>query len=369
MLRIGFDAKRLFANSTGLGNYSRTLVKDLKTSFPDNELVLFSSKFKINEETNSFFSNDYEIVKGSGPFWRTSRMVSDIKKSDVDVFHGLSHELPIGIQKADCASVVTIHDIIYKFVPSDYQYIDRKIYDFKFKYACKHSNKIIAISQSTKNDIIKYFDIDANKIEVIYQTCSDIFKVNSTKDDVVKVIDKYKLPQQFLLYVGSIIERKQLLQIVKALKSLKGIVKLPLVVVGSGGKYKQTVVEYIKKNNLENTVIFPGFIQNSDLPYLYKAAKIFIYPSIYEGFGIPIIESLYCKTPVITSNLSSLPEAAGGGALYVEPHKPESIAEAIVQLLTNVDLYKSLINNGFDHVQSFNSKLISGQLIKLYERL
>lgn len=368
-MRIGYDAKRLFNNNTGLGNYSRTLVRDIQRYYPDNEYVLFSPKLKVSNDTEEFFTNKYELVRGKGLFWRTSGIKKEIKESEIDIYHGLSHELPIGIDKLSCKSVVTMHDLIYKFQPQDFSPIDRKIYDFKFKYACEHSDRIIAISESTKKDIVAHYGVQEAKVEVVYQTCADIFKQKLDKSVRATVLEKYKLPEHFLLYVGSIIERKQLLQIVKALKQLNGVVKLPLVVIGNGKKYKQQVLDYIKSNNLEQSVLFPDYVQNEDLPYVYNAARIFIYPSVYEGFGIPVIESLFCKTPVITSNLSSLPEAAGVGALYVEPDKPESIAHAIVQLLTNVDLYKQLITDGFDHVQKFNSEAISSQMNQLYRML
>lgn len=372
MLKIGFDAKRLFNNFTGLGNYSRTLVQGLKKSFTDNEYYLFTPKTKQTADTNEFFSSNYEIVQptsGIKSLWRSYSCVNDIKKLELDLYHGLSHELPVGIKKTNSKSLVTIHDLIYKTYPNDFKFIDRKIYDYKFRYACENADKIIAVSESTKTDLVKIYNIPTNKIEVVYQSCLSHFKNNYSGNDKQAVLKKYNLPEKFLLYVGSIIERKNLLSIVKAIHNNKDLINMPLVVVGNGKEYKAKVQEYIRQNKLENQVIFTKGILFTDLPVLYQCAEVFIYPSYYEGFGIPIIESLWSKTPVITTNISSLPEAAGPGAYYCNPEKSESIAEGIIKI-TNDELYKQkLIKDGFDHVQKFESDKNAKKLMNVYKSI
>lgn len=372
MYRIGFDAKRLFNNFTGLGNYSRTLVHDLQQNFSDNDYFLYSPKIRNHPETKLFFSGDFTLRTAKGPgksLWRTSGIKKNLLSDDLDIYHGLSHELPLGIQKTNITSIVTIHDLIYKFHPGDFPFIDRKIYDAKFRYACKHADRVVAISEHTKRDIIEYFDIAPEKIDVVYQTCSSIFKKKISKEKKTAVAAKYKLPEQFLLYVGSIIERKNLLNLVKAIHSIKGILRIPLIVVGEGKAYKEEVLSYVKKHDLEKHIIFLKNITYADLPALYSLSKIFIYPSKYEGFGIPVIEALWTKTPVITSNVSSMPEAAGTGAHYVDPENAADIADGIIRLLTNKDYYVELMNNGFSHIQrKFTSKEIAEEMMKVYEK-
>lgn len=371
MQRIGFDAKRLFNNNTGLGNYSRTLVRSLQEYYPENEYVLFTPKVVSNAHTEYFNSGDFEIKtpgKVPGWLWRTSLMKNDINKSDIDIYHGLSHELPLGIHKTNTCSVVTIHDIIYMLHPEDFPWIDRKIYDYKFRYSCEYSDRIIAISQSTKVDIMMHYGVPEEKISVIYQSCNEAFKKGVTEEVIESTVKKYNLPEQFLLYVGTINERKNLLTAVKAIQLLGDILKIPLLVVGNGKEYKQKVVEYIKKHKLEKKIIFAPYIQNEDLPALYHRARIFVFPSRYEGFGIPIIEALYSRTPVITTRMSSLPEAAGPGAYYIDPDDPSTISNGIVKLLTSPEYYKELMNNGYNHVQSFNNKESARLLVGLYER-
>jgi len=372
MLKIGFDAKRLFNNTTGLGNYSRTLVSKLKELYPNNEYSLYTPKIFHTPQTEEFLYGDYKIKQPEsipGWLWRSAYVSNLIKKDGLDVFHGLSHELPMGIDKTSVCSVVTIHDIIYKFHPEDFPWIDRKVYDFKFRYACEKSDRIVAISESTKSDIILHYGVPEDKISVIYQTCNDAFKSDISEEKIEEIIEKYNLPSQYLLYVGTINKRKNLLSIVQAIHQLGDSLKMPLLVVGNGKEYKQSVLDYIKKYNLESKIVFAPFIQNTHLPSIYKRASIFIFPSRYEGFGIPIIESLYCKTPVITSRLSSLPEAAGPGAHYIDVDEPSSIANGIQKILSSPEYYNQLAINGYNHVQQFNNDSATRRLMGLYERI
>jgi len=370
MLKIGFDAKRLFNNFTGLGNYSRNLVQGLNTFYSENNYFLFTPKTKKSDDTSDFLTNKYEIIQptsGIKSMWRSYSCVKDIKNLKLDLYHGLSHELPFGIKKTGAKSLVTIHDLIYKTYPNDFKIIDRKIYDYKFRYACENADKIIAVSESTKTDLKNIYNIPKDKIEVVYQSCQEHFKNRLTDIENINILKKYNLPQNFMLYVGSIIERKNLLGIVKAIHKIKDQINIPLVVVGQGKDYKAKVQEYIKQNKLEKHVIFTKNIAFTHLPSLYQSANVFIYPSYYEGFGIPIIEALWSKTPVITTNISSLPEAAGPGAYYCNPENSESIAEGIIKITTNSEYSRQLISKGFEHVQKFESDKNAWKLMEVYK--
>lgn len=292
-----------------------------------------------------------------------------IKQLNLDVFHGLSHELPLGIKKTGVKSVVTIHDIIYKTYPNDFSFFDRIIYDFKFNYSCKNADKIIAVSQSTKNDIVKYYGTPESKIEVIYQSCHEQFKQTLSADEISKVLLPYKLPSQFMLFVGSIIERKNLLNLIKAIELLPETIKLPLVVVGKGNSYLKKVNAYIKGKKLEERIVFAPQVSYKDLPALYQKASVFIYPSVYEGFGIPVIEALWSKTPVITSNCSSMPEAAGNGAFLCNPKEPASIAEGIVKIIKDKNYAQELIEKGSEHIKNFENEVVTKQVLNLYHSL
>ncbi|MBI9065701.1 MAG: glycosyltransferase family 4 protein [Salinivirgaceae bacterium] len=372
MLKIGFDAKRLFNNFTGLGNYSRSLVSGIKKYHPENELFLFTPKIQKKEDTKPFFENTYNIItpkSGSKNLWRTSKCIKDIKQNELDIYHGLSHELPIGIKNTKSKSLVTIHDLIYKTYPNDFSLIDRKIYDFKFRFACKHADKIIAVSNSTKQDLIKHYHLNPEKIAVCYQTCHDMFKVELNQDTLDSFLDHYNLPKEYMLYVGSIIERKNLLGIVQAIEKYKHKINIPLIVVGKGGKYLQQVKKYISDKNIENNILFLNPLNYLHLPALYQKAKLFLYPSQYEGFGIPIIEALWSKTPVITTKSSSLPEAAGDGAYYCDPNSIDSIAAGIIKILNDESYANKLVSDGLNHIQQFSSERTTLELMKVYNEL
>jgi glycosyltransferase involved in cell wall biosynthesis len=370
---IGFDAKRLFKNFTGLGNYSRTLVQGLKEFYPENKYHLFTPSVSVNNETQYFINdNKFNIVtphNGIKALWRSAGCTKEINDLNIDIYHGLSHELPIGIKKTSAKSIVTIHDLIYKTFPDDFKFIDIMIYDFKFKYACRNADKIIAISKSTKNDIIKYYKIPEEKIEVVYQSCHSNFKRSLSKEEIDSVIKKHDLPDEYILYVGSIIQRKNLLNIIKALNLLKGKINIPLVVVGKGNSYLTEVKKYINKAGLKDRIIFTSGIEFTDLPAVYQKALMFIYPSKYEGFGIPLIEALWSKTPVITSNSSSLPEAAGPGAFYCNPDNESSISDGILKILYDTGYAQKLVRSGFEHVQQFENEKTTARIMNIYKNI
>ena len=331
-MKIGFDAKRLFNNYTGLGNYSRTLVKNIAQNYPKNEYHLYSTHSNKNNETELFYDkNNFSLHFNKSFFksiWRSFGIVKQLKKDKIDIYHGLSNELPFGIKNSGIKTIVTIHDLIFKIYPETYPFVDRLIYDFKFKYACKTADKIIAISEQTKKDIIRFYNIAEDKIEVVYQSCQEQFFRECDLDK--SILNQYSFPESYNLYVGSVNERKNLKSIVKAYSILKKDELTPLVIVGNGKKYKQECVELIAKLKLEEYFIWVDNLTDvKHLQLAYMNAKIFIYPSLYEGFGIPIIEALLSKIPVITSNTSCLPEATGGFAKHINPENPHELANAI----------------------------------------
>lgn len=372
MYRIGFDAKRLFNNGTGLGNYSRTLVNNLAYYFPDNAYFLYAPKVQKNEDTQEFINSpSYSVYvpKGLGKAaWRFYRVRQQLKQHKLDLYHGLSNEIPIGLDHYPLKKVVSVHDLIYKHFPKQYSPFDRQIYNFKTKYACEHSDQVIAISESTKQDIMEFYQIPEEKIKVVYQTCSEHFFQDKSAALIEKVSNKYQLPQAYLLYVGSITERKNLLGILKAMTMLPKAMEVPLVVIGGGRTYKQEVLTFIAQNKLTKYVHFIK-PKNEDLPYIYQKASVFVYPSFYEGFGIPIIEALFSKTPVITSNCSSLPEAAGPDSLLVDPYLAEAIADAIDRVLEDSALQAQMIERGYKYAQQFRGEPLTQQLVEVYQSI
>lgn len=365
-LVIAFDAKRLFHNYTGLGNYSRTLVRNLQANFPEHSYHLFTPSIKYNEETAYFLDNSKFTIhnpKNWSPLWRTYGMSKQINLLRPDIFHGLSHEIPFGLHRG-IKSVVTFHDLIYERYPEQFGWWDRTLYGWKYQSAAQRADHIIAISESTSQDLQKMYHIDATKIQVIYQSCHDRFQSDSLDQESPASLANLK---DYFLYVGSIIERKGLLQCILAYALLPTKDRKPFVVIGNGDKkYLSKVKDLIKYYKLENSFHFIQKISNPDLISVYDKSFCLVYPSIYEGFGIPVIESLFRKKPVITSDLSSLPEAAGPGAVLVDPFSPNDIAQAMIWL-QEADTYTSLSNKGYEYVSAhFSSAATAQQLMNFY---
>ena len=371
-MKIGFDAKRFFNNNTGLGNYSRTLLKNILKAQPENAYILYSPNTAQHSVSEKFLHGKNIAVKSSGKFfWRERGVVSDLKSDGVQLYHGLSNEIPFGISKSGIKSIVTIHDLIFKIYPKTYRYFDTKIYDLKFKYSCRNANRILAVSESTKRDIIQFYNIPPEKIEVIYQACNPVFYSLQSTENVLENLEKYKLPIRFMLYVGSVIERKNLLTIVKAQEQINTANRIPLVIVGEGGAYKKKVKQYIQDKNIGDYFIWLDSLENDEhLQALYQKAELFIYPSIYEGFGIPIVEALLSKTPVITSNVSSLPEAAGPNSICIDPYDEKLMKESIELVLTNDSDNHEMVEKGYRYaLANFDGEKCAKKVLELYNKI
>lgn len=373
-MRIGFDAKRYFHNRTGLGNYSRDTVRILNEAFTGLTLLLFNPKKRNDNYPNTVdgLNKIQEINPGSNiykrlsSFWRIGPITKEIKANNLDVFHGLSNELPLGINKTNVKSVVTIHDLIFKRFPGWYNWIDRLIYNYKFKYACQTADKIIAISEQTKADIINYFGIDDAKIQVIYQGCHPAFQQRFDLNHLHKIRGRYDLPSNFILNVGTIEKRKNLLSLVKAIQPISSA---NLVIVGKKKAYADEVFDYVSAHGMEQRVFYINQITMEDLVAVYQCADLFVYPSIFEGFGIPIIEALFSGVPVITSTGSCFSEAGGPASLYIDPFDVEALQQAIELVYLNPEITNEMANKGKEFVQKFKDENIASQLFETYRKL
>lgn len=376
-MKIGFDAKRAFQNNTGLGNYSRTLISSLVKDFPGEDWFLFAPK-----QTTMYNLRNMPALKVVTPAkalhrwfksaWRSRFIVKDLLRYRISIFHGLSHELPFGIHKSGIRAVVTMHDLIFERYPGQYNPIDVLTYRRKAKYACRYADRVVAISEQTKQDLITYYHTPAEKIDVVYQSCDPAFAETHPAADIAAMVARYQLPSQYFLYVGSLIERKNLLGIVTAMNTLKGTLDIPLVVLGSGSGYKKKVKSYLEANGLTSQVIFlneKARLRNEELPLLYQGAVALIYPSLFEGFGIPILEALWSRTPVITSHGSCFAETAGNAALYVNPLDPATIADAMKEVAGNPRLVAEMREKGWQHAQQFTPEKCAAAMMEVYKKI
>ncbi len=366
-MRIGFDAKRAFNNYSGLGNYSRYIISNVCRFYPENECFLYTPKIAdaelFNEPAGSIIGKPGGFWKKSGSLWRTFRLTQRLNEDAIDLYHGLSNELPYGIQKSRAKSVITIHDLIFMEHPELYKSINRNIYERKVRTGTRVASRVIAASEQTKQDIIRFLNVDESRIRVVYQGCHRQFYSRVSEENMQNTHQRFALPSEYLLYVGTIEERKNLLKIVQALHH--GNIDFPLVVVGRKTAYFNQVKQFIERTGLSN-VYFLDQVQASDLPAIYQGSSGFIYPSSYEGFGIPVLEALNSGVPVITSRGGCLEETAGKGGLLIDPKDQEEMIHAIRQVLEESALRDRLIREGGAHALKFREEQTIPSLYNVY---
>ncbi|MGC9354253.1 MAG: glycosyltransferase family 4 protein [Mariniphaga sp.] len=368
-MKIGYDAKRAFLNSSGLGNYSRNTLNALFRFFPGNEYILFTpeikDKFFDNYKRFKVVSPQNRIAKKMKSLWRSLFLVPQLKRHGVELFHGLSNELPKGINKSEIPSVVTIHDLVFMRYPEFYKPIDRKIYFKKVKYACHSADKIVAISKQTKHDIETFFHVSPEKVELIYQPVAPVF---FEKQNTSEIHEKHHLSEKFILSVGTIEPRKNQLALLQALHSKE--IKVPVVFVGKQNtSYLAEMKRFMEENEMESQVKFLSNISEADLAALYQTATLSVYISVFEGFGLPVIESMACGCPVVTSSVSVLPETAGDAAVLCNPAKIEEIAQKVTLLLEKEDFRNEIIEKGKQRAEQFHPESYAKKLISLYAEI
>ena len=365
---VGFDAKRVVRNGTGLGAYGRNLVNDLAALYPHMQLLLYApdeGREDLARQVKSAQNLCMVYPKGAKnalqkAAWRSRGVVKDLLRDGVNVFHGLSGELPKGVKAAGIDTVVTIHDLIFMRHPEFYHWWDALIYRWKFRQTLKEAHRIIAISECTKRDIVKFGHYPEDRISVIYQSCDTRFRELATPETLREVSERYALPSRFVLNVGTIEARKNVLLAAKALKVVPK--EVHLVVLGRPTPYINKVKSWVAHNGLSARVHFLHNVPNEDLPAIYQQAEVFAYPSRYEGFGIPIIEAIQSGLPVVACTGSCLEEAGGPHNLYVAPNDHKGMAKAITARLKGQAGRDEAISQSMAYVQRFENKNVAEQV-------
>ena len=367
-MRVGFDAKRAFNNYSGLGNYSRYIISNICRFYPENECLLYTPSiadkdlFQVPDGT-LIKQPESRLDRSARSYWRSFRLSHHLEKDAVDIYHGLSNELPFGIHKGNTTSIITIHDLIFLEHPELYKPFDKFVYTKKVQYGVDVASRVIAVSEQTKQDIIRFLNVEESKISVVYQGCNRQFYNRVSEEKFQSTSQRFALPSEYLLYVGTIEERKNLLRIVEALHH--GKIDFPLVVVGRKTSYFNQVKSFIEKHGLKN-IHFLDQVQASDLPSIYQGSRGFIYPSSYEGFGIPILEALNSGIPVITSSGGCLEETAGKGGILIDPSNRDEMIDAIKQVLEDTALRDRLIREGGAHALKFREEQTIPTLYNVY---
>lgn len=374
-MKIGFDAKRAFCNHSGLGNYSRNLIYSLCDQYRDDKYYLFTPSFdetlkkEIIDNTHKKIKIYFPITKTDrslSSWWRRRKITSLIKNKKLDLYHGLSHELPIGLEKLKSVKkIVSIHDLIFLRYPHHYNFFDRITYNQKFKHACRIADRIVAISDQTKNDLMSYWKIPEEKISVIYQGCLPAFYNRSDAAELDRVQKKYKLPAKFILNVGSFVDRKNQLTLIRAFQKLANP-HYELVLVGGGhGSYADKLTRYIQEHKMTNVHVLNN-VNPVDLPSVYQMSSLFVFPSLFEGFGIPIVEALVSSIPVITSQGSCFVESAGEHSVFADPLSVDDLADKMKFVLGSFQKQEEMIQFGLEHAKRFSANKIAQDYHNLY---
>lgn len=367
---IGYEAKRLFQNLSGLGNYSRNTLNLLARYYPGNRYLLYTPRRSELFEPPKQVEIISPVSKFSKRFWthwRIFEIAKIAKKNKVDLFHGLSHVLPFWLGSAGIPTVLTIHDVIYMRFPEFYKKIDIRLYKFHTAGGCRRATRILAISHQTKEYLIHFFNVDPEKIVVIHQSCDKRFYERLAEEQKGLVRQKYRLPEKFILSVGTIESRKNQLSILKGV--VEANIKLPVVLLGKPTEYKLQLDEFIVEAGIRSQLIFLHGTNMEELQAIYQLAEVMVYPSFFEGFGLPVLEAQASGCPVITSDISSMPEAGGDGAIYIDPHNFSAIGTAIHNLLTDEKLRDDLIQKGTANAALFSEEIVADKLMALYQSL
>ena len=388
-MKIGFDAKRAAQNRTGLGNYSRFVIRILSELFPDKEYHLYTPKphrvpYLSEIPTLGRLSLHFPpqgMWSRLRSLWRVWGITRDIRHDGINLFHGLSNELPLNIgtpgqrQKRQgrgrCKYVVTIHDLIFIHTPQYYHWIDKQIYNFKFRRACRCADRIIAVSEYTKQEIMHYYQVPEEKIDVVYQGCDPVFAKDIAREKLEEVKGKYHLPDKFVLYVGSIEERKNLMLVARAMANVvsKTAPDIHVVAVGRRTPYVDRLQSFLKANGIDHLFHFHHQVPYDDLPSFYKLAATFAYPSRIEGFGIPLLEAITSGLPAIGSTGSCLEEAGGPDSIYVDPDDGQAMADAIISTCEDESLRQRMIAKGKEYALQFTDERLCRSLMDTYQKV
>jgi len=369
-MRIGLVTNMMDGQNTGIGRYTENLVKNLLLIDKKNKYYLIhSNKKKYNFKGNYqeirlpfFDSIPKKLITGTFLFEKICR---DYK---LDILHELGQISPFFF-KSKTKKMLTIFDLSPIVYPQFFTTLT-SIYSKLFSTILKNTDRIITISENSKKDIIKILKVPEEKIIVTYLGIENKFKQVKDKQLLERIRKKYKLPKRFILFVGTIEPRKNLTSLLSALSDIrKSGLEIQLVIVGRMGWMQNNILEIIEKLNIKRDVVFTGFIKDKDLPCLYNLAEVFVYPSLYEGFGLPVLEAIACGCPVITINTSSLPEVIGEAGILINPNNLNELINSIKKVLTDEKIKNKMINEGFFQAKKFSCQNCAKETLKVYEKL
>ena len=371
-MRICVDISPAIYRRAGIGRYTQELMRALRNQNHDIEITPFSVEpTDIKHETN--LDKLPRIQKRtSNKLWRLnvmgahlSRLCQDKLFQGIDIFHATDNVLPL---LTGTKSVFTLHDLAFRLYPETHTVYNRWFLRIMMPRFLKSTEGIIAVSNSTKRDAEYFYKVSSGKVHVVYPGVGSQFKPVLDQNKLAFMRRTYGLPERYILYVGSIEPRKNLIRLFEAFGHVNQA-DIRLVIAGRKGWRYRAIFEHLGTLGLEEKVIFTGFVPDDNLPALYSNAVAFVFPSLYEGFGLPILEAMACGTPVVSSNTSSLPEAAGEAAILIAPQDVQGWVDAINNLSCNPQLREELRQKGLRRVKDFSWDLAAEKTLSIYHEI
>ena len=374
-MAIGIDASRAFLpERTGIEEYSYQVIKHLRESLQGESVFLY---IRSEQEVDFELPKNWQVKKLWAPrLWTQVRLSLEMLFHPVEVLFIPAHTVPvIHPQK----TVVVVHGLEYEFCQGAYSFFERWYMRLSIRYSCLASSMIVAVSENTKSDLMRLYGVPQEKIVMIYEGCAQNSKfqipnskINSNiKNPGLNIQSKFKIQNsKFLLFIGRLEERKNVVRIIEAFGILKETYQIPhqLVLAGKPGYGYQNIKYQISNIKYRDEIVESGYVSEEEKWELLKHADVFVFPSLYEGFGIPVLEAQSVGTPVVTSSIASLPEVAGEGAVFVDPLSVESIAEGVWEVLSDAKLRDGIIDSGKRNVERFSWKGCAEEVVTTFSK-
>jgi glycosyltransferase involved in cell wall biosynthesis len=367
-VRIGIDARKL--HDFGIGTYIRNLLRQLARIDRDSEFVVLCRP-EDRAALSSLGENFRAVAETAGNYSVAEQLKIPValKREAVTLFHAPHYVLP---PLVPCRSVVTIHDCIHLMFP---QYLPNRMAlgyaRTSMALAARRATRILTVSESSKRDIVRFFGTASDKIDVIYNAYDERFAVEPREEDVVRVRERYQLHDEFVLYAGNVKPHKNLERLIEAFSLVRsrGLDQLKLVMIGDEISKYTALRRAVHLHQLHKYVRFLGYMPEETLAVMYRLAGVFVFPSLYEGFGLPPLEAMASGTPVVTSNVSSLPEVAGDAAVLVDPYDAHAIADGVYRVLTDETLRRDLRKKGLARAGQFSWEASVRRVHKIYRQV
>ncbi len=374
-MRITLDLSPYLHRHAGLGRYAGELLNALCEFAPQHEYTaLYHATRELSAQDLPQATRPVRVPLGAKP-WRMSVLLAYYAGVSMDrwlpaseIFHGTDHLLP---PLKNSKSIFTIHDLIFRFFPEYHLPLNRWFLDLMLPKFMQRADAIIAVSENTKRDVVRLMNIPPEKITVIYEAASSVFRPMESRDVLERVRAAYQLPPRFILFFSTIEPRKNLVTLLDAYAELlrRQIEIPPLVVMGRKGWLYQDTLRRIGDLDLTQRVILTDWVESADVPAVLNMADVFVFPSLYEGFGLTPLEAMACGAPVISSNASSLPEVVGDAGILVEPRDVKGFADAMARVLQDDALRHELHTKGLTQASRFSWERAARETLALYERV